>query len=149
MPSCFFIGHRDAPGELLPHIRAAAEELIVRKGVTDFYVGSRGNFDRLAAAAVLSLRETYPRVRLYRVLAYHPFERDMSLPEGFDGSVYPEGLEKVPRRYAILRANRAMVDACPYLIAYAPHEIGNARKVVEYAKGKGRGVVEVGGTHAP
>ena len=76
MPSCFFIGHRDAPGELLPHIRVAAEELIVRKGVTDFYVGSRGGFDRLAAAAVLELRAAYPDIRLYRVLAYHPTVRD-------------------------------------------------------------------------
>ncbi len=142
MPSCFFIGHRDAPGELLPHIRTAVERLI-REGVTDFYVGSRGNFDRLAAASVRELKQTCPQVRLYRVLAYHPFERDISLPEGFAGSVYPEGLERVPRRYAILRANRAMVDACEYLIAYAPHETGNAKKVVEYAMRRGREVIKL------
>ena len=142
MPSCFFIGHRDAPGELLPHIRAAAEELIVRKGVTDFYVGSRGNFDRLAAAAVRELRERYPQVRLFLVLAYLPPAGE-GLPEGFTGSVFPEGLERAPRRFAILRANRAMVDSCPFLIAYAPHATGNARKVVDYARGKGRKVIEV------
>ena len=142
MPSCFFIGHRDAPESLLPAVRAAAEKLIREQGVTDFYVGSRGSFDRLAAAVMRELRESHPEVRLYRVLAYLPTGRE-ELPEGFTGSVFPEGLETVPRRLAILRANRAMVDACKYLIAYAPHLTGNARKVVEYARRRGRRVVEV------
>lgn len=143
MPSCFFIGHRDAPGELLPAVRAAAERLVREEGVRDFYVGSRGNFDRLAASAVRELRESYPEVRLCLVLAYLPSAGE-ELPEGFTGSVFPEGLERVPRRYAILRANRAMVDSCEYLIAYAPHAAGNARKVAEYAMRKGRRVIELG-----
>lgn len=134
MPSCFFIGHRDAPESLLPTVRSAVERLIRKEGVTDFYVGSRGSFDRLASSAVLGLRATYPDLRLYRVLAYHPAERDAALPEGFSGTVYPEGLERVPRRYAILRANRAMADHCQYLVAYAPHETGNARRVLDYAR---------------
>lgn len=133
MPSCFFIGHQDAPGSLLPAVRSAAEGLIREEGVTDFYVGSRGNFDRLAAAAVRELRERYPQVRLFLVLAYLPSTEE-EIPEGFTGTVFPEGLEKVPRRFAILRANRAMVDACDYLIAYAPHETGNARRVLDYAR---------------
>jgi len=143
MSSCFFIGHRDAPGSLLPAVREAVENLIRNEGVHDFYVGSRGNFDRLAAAAVRELMETYPQVCLYRVLAYLPGEEDDLLSEGFSGTVYPEGLERVPRRFAIPRANRAMVDSCRYLIAYAPYETGNARQVAEYAKRRGREVVEI------
>ncbi len=143
MSSCFFIGHRDAPASLLPSVRAAGEDLIRREGVTDFYVGSRGAFDRLAASAVLGLKRAYPEIRLYRVLAYLPMGRDEELTPGFSGGVYPEGLETVPRRYAILRANRAMADACPFLIAYAPRETGNARQVVEYARRRGRRVIEI------
>lgn len=142
MPSCFFIGHRDAPASLLPTVRAAVEELIRREGVRDFYVGSRGNFDKMAAAAVRGIQEKYPQIRLYLVLAYLPEGREEP-PAGFAGTVYPEGLEKVPRRYAILQANRAMVDSCPVLVAYAPYETGNARKVVEYARRRGRRVVEI------
>ena len=142
MPSCFFIGHRDAPESLLEAVRAAAEGLIREEGVRDFYVGSRGNFDRLAAKAVRELRESWPKVRLNLVLAYLPPAWE-ELPEGFTGSVFPEGLEKTPRRFAILRANRMMADSCEFLIAYAPHAAGNARKVAEYAKGKGRRVIEV------
>lgn len=148
MPSCFFIGSRDAGEALRPEVRAAAEALIRNEGVRDFYVGSRGSFDHLAAAAVMELMEAHPEVGLYRVLAYLPTARAILEHPGFTGTVFPEGLEKVPRRYAILRANRAMVDACDFLIAYAPHEFGNARKVLEYAKGRERQgrirVIEVG-----
>ena len=42
-------------------------------------------------------------------------------------------METTPRRFAILRANRAMVDACDFLVAYAPYAAGNARKVMDYA----------------
>lgn len=138
MPSCFFIGHRDAPAGLLPQVQAAVEGLIVREGVTDFYVGSRGSFDRLAAAAVRELRATYPQIRLYLVLAYLPAKGTGEAPPGFTGTVFPEGLESVPRRFAIQRANRAMVDACDFLVAYAPYAAGNARKVLDYARRRGR-----------
>ena len=106
MPSCFFIGHRDAPASLLPQVRAAVEGLIAREGVTDFYVGNRGSFDRLAAAAVRELRATYPQIRLYLVLAYLPAKGTGEAPPGFTGAVFPEGLESVPRRFAIQRANQ-------------------------------------------
>jgi hypothetical protein len=143
MPSCFFIGHRDAPESLLPKVRVAAEGLILREGVTDFYVGSRGSFDRLAAAVVRELMEEYPQVRLYRVLAYLPAKGTGEML-GFTGTVFPEGLESTPRRFAIERANRAMVDRCDYLIAYAPFETGNARKVLDYAiRRRGRGLIRI------
>ena len=144
MPSCFFIGHRDAPVGLLPQVWAAVEGLIVREGVTDFYVGSRGSFDRLAAAAVRELRETYPQIRLYLVLAYLPAKGTGEAPPGFTGTVFPEGLESVPRRFAIQRANRAMVDTCDFMVAYAPYAAGNARKVLDYARRQqGRGLIQI------
>ena len=133
MPSGFFIGHRDAPESLLPQVRAAVERLILREGVTDFYVGSRGSFDRMAARAIRELMKTHPQIYLYLVLAYLPAKGAGEIPLGFTGTVFPEGLETTPRRFAILRANRAMVDACDFLVAYAPYAAGNARKVMDYA----------------
>jgi hypothetical protein len=45
-------------------------------------------------------------------------------------------MEKVPRRFAISKANRYMVDHSDYLIAYAWHPASNARNLVEYAQKK-------------
>ena len=57
----------------------------------------------------------------------------IDLPPGFDNSFYPPNMEKVPRRFAISKANRCMVDHTDYLIAYAWHPASN---LVEYAQKK-------------
>ena len=49
------------------------------------------------------------------------------------GQCTPPGMERVPRKLAIVRANRYMVDNSDFLIAYAWHP-GNARELVEYAQ---------------
>ena len=46
-------------------------------------------------------------------------------------------METVPKRAAIVRANRYMVDNSDFLIAYAWHP-GNARELVEYAQRRER-----------
>jgi len=68
------------------------------------------------------------------LLPYHPAERPIEKPDGFGNTYYPEGMEKVPRKLAIIRANRYVVDHVDYLIAYAWHPASNARELVEYAQ---------------
>ena len=68
------------------------------------------------------------------LLLYHPFDQPIPTPPGFDGTFYPPGMETVPKRAAIVRANRYMVDHSDYLIAYAWHPASNARDLVEYAR---------------
>ena len=132
MKSCFFIGHRDTPETVLQQLIAAIERLIVEEDVGHFYVGQYGSFDRMAALSVKRLKQRYPFITLYLVLPYHPAERPMETPEGFDGTFYPP-LEKVPRRYAIVRANRYMTETCNSVICYV-HHIGNTRTLLEYAQ---------------
>ena len=42
-------------------------------------------------------------------------------------------MESVPRKIAIVRANRYVVDHVDYLIAYAWHPASNAQELLEYA----------------
>ena len=136
--SCFFIGHREASEEIYPVLYAAVEQHIVEYGVTEFIVGHYGGFDRLAASAVKEARRFHPEVKLTLLLPYHPAERPIPTPDGFDSSFYPPGLESVPRKLAIVRANRYVVDHVDYLIAYAWHPASNARELVDYARGRRR-----------
>ena len=53
-------------------------------------------------------------------------------------------MEKVPRRLAIVRANRYMVDHVDYLIAYAWHPASNARDLTKYAQKKGIPTMNLG-----
>ena len=136
MKSCFFIGHREASSEVLPALEEAVEQHIVEYGVTEFIVGNYGGFDHMAAKAVIAAKERHRGITLSMLIPYHPAERPLELPEGFDNSFYPPGMEKVPRRLAIVRANRFMVDHVDYLIAYAWHPASNARDLVEYARNR-------------
>ena len=130
---CFFMGHRDAPAEIAPLIKETVEEHIIHLGVTEFLVGDHGSFDRMAARAVMEVKEMHGGVSLEMLLPYHPGEKKVILPKGFDGSMYPEGQERVPRRLAIVRANRYALEHSSYLITYAWQPGSNARKLLEYA----------------
>lgn len=135
--SCFFIGHRDAPEEILPALLEAIEGHITNYGVGEFIVGNYGVFDRLAAKALVCAKSRHPEIILMLLTPYHPAERSMEVPPGFDGTFYPPGMESVPRQYTITRANRYMIDHADCLIAYAWHPASNAKNLVEYALKKG------------
>ena len=144
MPTCFFIGHREAPDSLLPQLSAEVERHITELGATDFVVGTYGWFDAMAARTVKVAKKSHPEVTLTLLIPYHPFDRPIPTPDGFDGTFYPPGMENVPKRVAIVRANRYMVDHCDYLIAYAWHPASNARELVEYARRRERkGLIQI------
>ena len=143
--TCFFIGHREAGEELLEPLRRVIERHITEYGVTEFVVGQYGNFDRLAARALAEVKQRCPEVRLLLLLPYHPAERRVILPKGFDGSFYPLGMETVPRRAAIVRANRYMAGHSQYLVAYVCHAVSNAAELLEYAEKRGVLVTNLGG----
>ena len=136
--SCFFIGHREASEEIYPALYEAVEQNIVEYGVTEFIAGHYGGFDPLAASAVKEAKRFYPEVRLTLLLPYHPAERPIPMLEGFDGTFYPPGMESVPHKVAIVRANRYVVDHVDYLIAYVWHPTSNARELLEYAQRRER-----------
>ena len=134
--TCFFIGHREATEEIYPLLAKEVERHGAELGVEVFVVGQYGAFDRMVARAVLAAKKKYPWIKLTILLAYHPTERKLSAPDGYDGTFYPPGLERVPRRYAIVRANRYMLDHSDFLIAYAWHPGSCARDLLEYARAK-------------
>lgn len=131
---CFFIGHRDVPESILPLLMEEIERHIVAYGVTEFCVGHYGKFDSMAAQAVLQAKKKYSEIRLILVLPYHPAMRAVNIPDGFDGTIYPNGLETVPKRFAIVKANQYIVNQSDYLIAYVTHTMGNSGRLLEYAK---------------
>ena len=141
MPSCFFIGHRNAPETLRPLLDAAVERHIAEYGVTEFVAGHYGRFDYMAAAAVRTAKTRHPDITLVLLLPYYPFPYDT---EGYDSTYYPEGMENVPKPFAIVRANEYMIRASDYLICYDRGQIGKTRDFVELARKRERkGLIHV------
>ena len=132
--SCFFIGHREADERLISRLELEIEQLIMEENVRYFYVGGYGGFDGVAASAVRKAKRQHPDITLMLVLPYHPAERPIEKPPGYDGTHYPEGLEKTPRPFAIVKANQLMVDSCDWLVCYVRHGASNSRNLLEYAQ---------------
>ena len=133
MKTCFLFGHRDASDELRPHIKAAVEYHYAKLGVRQFIVGGYGSFDRMAAGAVKAVKQRHCDICLSLLLPYHPAVRPVEPPPGFDGTLYPEGMESVPRKLAIVKANQYMVRSANTVICYVNH-FGNTRALLELAQ---------------
>ena len=133
---CFLFGHATTPYEAIASIEAAAERQYNENGIRTFIVGNRGSFDGYAATAIKSLKQRHSDISLLLLLAYHPGERAVDLTPEFDNSYYPP-LENVPRQYAIVRANKHMIDTADSIICYVKH-IGNTRNLLEYAQRRQR-----------
>ena len=131
--TCFLIGHRDAQESVFFLLKQAIEQHITSYGVTEFVVGHYGAFDRMAARAVREAKLLHPNVRLILLLPYYQSDA-ASIEDGFDGTIYPNGQESVPKRAAIVRANQFMIAHCDFLICYQQHIGSNVREFVDYAR---------------
>lgn len=132
--ACTFFGHRDCPETIKPKIRTAVIDLIENHGVTMFYVGNQGNFDRMVRSVLKEVTTAYPGVGYAVVLAYMPSAKVANLSEDFSDTMLPEGIETVPKRYAISWRNKWMIDHADYVVTYLVRLQGGAAKFVALAQ---------------
>ena len=62
-------------------------------------------------------------------------------------TLYPEGLESVPPRYAISHRNRWMLAHAEYVITYVAAPVGGAAKAVETALRKNKKIINLHASH--
>lgn len=141
--NCCFIGHHDAPSFLAPALVTVIERLITEKDVTYFYVGNHGLFDSMALSALQALKDKYPQINYHVVLAYMPGEKKEHSHYDELDTILPEGIEGVPRRFAISYRNKWMINQCEYLIAYVNHSFGAADQFLEMAEGKNKQITNL------
>ena len=116
-----FFGHRDTPKEIEPALRLTLIDLIENKNATVFYVGNHGDFDAMVRRQLEDLSKTYP-IKYYVVLAYMPSKNDS--PD--EHSILPEGIETVPRRFAINYRNKWMLTKSDIVVTYVTRNFGGA-----------------------
>ena len=87
------------------------------------------------------LKEVYPNIRYTVVLAYMP---DEHIKEVYgEDTLFPDGLESVPKRFAISIRNDWMIQHSDYAVCYVHKITGGAAKFREKAEMKGLRVVDV------
>ena len=133
---CTFFGHRQCPESIRSELRKVLIDLIEKQNVTMFYVGRNGAFDRIVRSVLRELSKKYPRIRYAVVLERIPEKTGAD----FSDTVFPEGLENVPPRFAIDHRNRWMLGQADYVVTYVRHP-GGAEKYAELAARHGKTVV--------
>ena len=139
---CTFFGHRDAPSRREGKIRETIERLI-SEGVTCFYVGNNGNFDSMVHRQLKQLSGEYPHIKYYVVLAYMPTEQSEFDVTDYTETIYPEGLESVPPRFAISKRNQWMVEKSDIVVTYVKYSTGGAAQAKKLAERKGKRVINL------
>ena len=133
-------GHKDTPKEIEPTLRSTLIDLIENKNITVFYVGNNGNFDTMVRRQLEDLSQTY-LITYSVVLAYLPTKK--SEYDDFTDTIYPEGIETVPKRFAISWRNKWMIKQADFVVTYVTHGFGGAAQFKELAERQGKTLIEL------
>ncbi len=140
MSVCSFFGHQECPGSIDSKLNDVLIDLIENHAVYMFYVGNQGAFDALVHSILRKLQQKYPHISCAVVLAYLPTKQ-----YGIDYSdtMLPEGIETVPKRFAIACRNRWMVEQSDIVVTYVTHGWGGAAQFAQLAKQKKKKVINI------
>lgn len=81
----------------------------------------------MVRSTLKNLKEKYPHICYAVVLAYMPVKKDKTKDYS------PDGLENVPRRFAVDRRNKRLVDMSDCVVVYVVRSCGGAAKFYGYA----------------
>ena len=139
--TCCFFGHREVTHNIRSKLTAIIEKLITEDGVTEFYVGHQGQFDNMGYSVLKELKAKYPHIRYTVVLAYMP---DEHINEVYgEDTLFPDGMESVPKRFAINRRNDWMIQQSAFAVCYVYKVTGGAAKFREKAKKRKLRIIDV------
>ena len=135
-----FFGHKDTPKEIEPTLRTTLVDLIENHDATKFYVGNNGNFDTMVRRQLENLSQTYS-ITYNIVLAYIPTKK--SEYDDYTNTILPEGIETVPKRFAISYRNKWMLEQSDVVVTYVTHSFGGAWQFKAMAERQGKTVIEL------
>ena len=139
---CAFFGHREIWSDISEPLEQAIRTAIA-DGTTVFWVGGYGAFDSYATGCVRRLKKEFPQISLHLILAYLPTKKD-PLADTYDSTIYPEGLELVPKRFAISKRNQWIVCNCDMVICYIGHCYGGAYSAYALARKSKKKIINLG-----
>ncbi|MBR4295591.1 MAG: hypothetical protein IKT56_01980 [Clostridia bacterium] len=140
---CTFFGHHSTNESILPNLEEVLTDLIENKNVDTFYVGHQGNFDTIVRRTLRSLKEKYPFIKYYVVLAYLPTNKNKYSYEDFSDTIYPDGLEEVHPKFAISKRNEWLVKSSDIVVTCVSYSLGGAASFKAMAERKGKIVINL------
>lgn len=129
-----------APKEIEPTLRTTLINLIEQENAREFYVGNNGIFDAMVHRQLEDLSKAY-KFNFAVVLAYLPDERRAE--DNLTNTIYPEGIESVPKRFAISWRNKWMLKQSDIFITYTTHPSSGAYEFEQMAVKQRKRVINV------
>lgn len=134
-----FFGHKDTPETIQPKLEAILVDLIQNRHADLFYVGNHGNFDAIVRKTLMKLKKEHFHIRYAVVLAYFP-QKQSFLPSE---TIYPEGMEQTPRRFAICKRNQWMLEQADLVLTYVRRPFGGAAKFKELSEKRKKDIINL------
>lgn len=142
MLTCTFFGHKDAPKEIEPTLKSTLVDLIENRNVLRFFVGNHGSFDNMVRRCLIELKEMYS-IDCAVVLAYIPGSKYDTEEKSPIDTIVPDGIETVPRKFAISYRNKWMIEQADYVVTYVKYTVGGAAQFKELAEKKKKIVINI------
>ena len=140
--TCCFFGHHDAPGSIRDTLEQTVRALIEDGSADYFLVGNHGSFDTMALSVLRTLKAKYPHIGYSVVLAYLPIAPQACSFVRPSETLFPDGLETVPKRFAISRRNDWMLSHSDIVVGYGQH-LGHASQWVGKAVRQNKRVINL------
>lgn len=135
-----FFGHKDTPKNIEPTLRTILIDLIENHNAAVFYVGNNGNFDTMVRRQLEDLSQSYS-ITYNVVLAYLPVKK--SDYDDYTNTLLPDGIETVPKRFAISYRNKWMLEQSDTVVSYVIRTYGGAAQFKAMAERQGKTVIEL------
>lgn len=142
-----FIGHRILLQSNIQQLLKSAIENEIQSGCKNFIVGSHGEFDKTVLDILLTLKNTYPEIKIEVVITnYNPKTQDeVIIKENPKYETVMFEVEELHPKQRITASNKQMIESCDTLICYVQPNAwkSGAKTALNYAKKKGLKIINL------
>ena len=145
-----FFGHRHLPNAFLieEKLISKLKSLIMNKEYVEFLVGRDGEFDQLCSSTIRKAINSYASGNAAHILVL-PYERADYRDNRDSFEAYYDEVQicyessQTHPKAAIFERNKQMIDRSDLVICAVDHNSGGAYKAVEYAKQRGKRIINL------
>ena len=137
-----FCGHSEVQDRdsVQDWLKMTAEEL-VKQGADTFYLGGLHDYDALCASTIRELKKYYPSIKSVLVLPYPEIE--VGAAEYDKVICAPQ--DDTPEQYRFTKRDFWMIEEADVIVTYITHTRSGAYMTYDYAKQKGKKILNYGG----